>query len=68
MATDTGVSPAHAAAIEAMKGQLLIVLVERLGGNVEIPVAEIDDTSGKLLMMELDQEKRCFKFVVTKKN
>jgi hypothetical protein len=43
----------HAAAIDAMKLQLLIVLVNRLGGKVEIPVQEIDATGQYLLGMHL---------------
>ena len=33
----------HQQLIEAMKSQLLIVLVNRLGGVVDIPVGEVDD-------------------------
>lgn len=34
----------HADVIDALKDQLLIVFLKRLGGKVSIPVAEIDDT------------------------
>jgi hypothetical protein len=57
--------------VEMMKGQLLIVLVERLGGDVTIPVAEIDNTGQKMMTMELiDQEssKPKFRFKIAKKN
>ena len=39
-------APAHAAALDNFKDQLLIVLLKRLGGTVSIPVAECDDTGG----------------------
>lgn len=41
-------APEHAAAIENLKEQLLIVFLKRLGGDVSIPVAEVDDTSQDL--------------------
>lgn len=40
--------------IEVMKGQLLIVLIERLGGQVRLPAAEVDDTGGKVLAMRIE--------------
>ena len=60
-------SQTHADAIEAMKNQLIIVLINRLGGKVKIPVAEIDGTGQYLLTMRLDQERRRFEFDVRKK-
>lgn len=57
--------PLAAGLIDAMKGQLLIVLVERLGGEVRVPVAEVDDTGGKLLGMAI--EGADFIFKVTRK-
>lgn len=58
----------HQQAIEAMKSQLLIVLINRLGGNVEIPVAEIDGTGPFNLAMQLDPETRAFTFTVQEKD
>ncbi len=55
-------SQVHSDAIEAMKTQLLIVLINRLGGKVEIPVAEIDDTGGFNVAMRLDDVARVFHF------
>ena len=43
----------HAAAINAMKLQLLIVLVNRLGGKVSVPVQEVDATGQFLLGMHM---------------
>lgn len=37
-------NPHHAALMDDLKDQLLIVFLKRLGGQVSIPVAEIDDT------------------------
>lgn len=57
----------HQQAIESMKSQLLIVLINRLGGAVDIPVAEIDGTGKFNLAMRLDQEERSFHFAVQEK-
>lgn len=37
-------APVHAAILDDFKDQLLIAFVKRLGRNVSIPVAEIDET------------------------
>lgn len=55
----------HADAIEAMKEQLLIILVGRLGGHVKVTVGEVDTgTIGKALEMRLDPETQTFEFGV----
>lgn len=36
----------HADVIDAFKEQLLIVFLNRLGGDVSVPVAEVDATGG----------------------
>lgn len=41
----------HADVMDNFKDQLLLVLIRRLGGKVEIPVAECDDTGGLVLNM-----------------
>lgn len=61
------VSYDHQQAIQVMLPQLLIVLVSRLGGDITVPATEIDDTGKFVLMMDLNQEKREFHFVVKKK-
>lgn len=48
------VSPDVRELIEHMKGQLLIVLVNRLGGEIKIPVGEIDGTVAFTLSMAID--------------
>ena len=53
--------------MEAMKNQLIIALINRLGGDVSIPVSEIDATGQFMLMLEPDHVKREFRFVVEKK-
>ena len=53
--------------MEAMKNQLIIVLINRLGGDVSIPVSEIDATGQFMLMLEPDHAKREFRFIVEKK-
>jgi hypothetical protein len=58
----------HQQAIEAMKSQLLIVLINRLGGTAEIPVEEIDGTGAFKLAMKLCPITRTFTFSVLGKN
>ena len=50
--------------IDAMLGQLLIVLVNRSGGSIEIPIAEIDGTGRFNLSMKRDERARSFTFTV----
>lgn len=59
-------SRTHAQAIEAMKDQLLIVLIERLGGEASINVEEIDATGDRNLLMSIDGTR--FHFAVRKKS
>ena len=42
-------APEHAAWIEEFKEELLIVFLRRLGGQVSIPVTEVDATEGLAL-------------------
>jgi hypothetical protein len=53
--------------IEAMKGQLLIALVNRLGGSLEMPVEEVDGAGAFDLMMGADDGARTFTFRVVRK-
>lgn len=53
--------------IEAMKGQLLIALVNRLGGSLEMPVEEVDGTGAFVLLMGADEEAKTFSFRVERK-
>ena len=46
---------------------LILVLVARLGGAVDVPCAEIDGTGSSVLMMEIDPASRCFHFELRKK-
>ena len=57
----------HQQGIEAMKSQLLIVLINRLGGSVDIPVSEVDGTGKFVLSMRMDQATRSFHFDVATK-
>jgi hypothetical protein len=57
---------AHADAIEAMLQQLLIALVKRAGGTLEVPVREIDDTGGDMLAFRIDENK-VFHFEIQRK-
>jgi hypothetical protein len=43
-ARQTVVSPGHREFVDQVKGQLLIVLVKRLGGTIDLPIPEVDDT------------------------
>lgn len=68
MAEGQLVSPAHADAIDAMLKQLLIVLVNRLGGSVVVPATEIDDTGRFVFAFKLDPDRREFTFEVGSKS
>ncbi len=46
-------APLHAEVLDNLKDQLLIVLIRRLGGKVDIPVSEVDDTGGCLLSFSI---------------
>lgn len=61
-----GIAPEHAQAMEDMKDQLLLVLIERLGGSVYVPVREIDNTGGKTLNMSTNNG--VFHFQLAKKH
>jgi hypothetical protein len=60
----------HAQLIDDMKDQLLIVLLNRLGGTVDVPVAELDATGGYLASFALKGRPgptATFHFVVSRK-
>lgn len=58
-------APLHAAVLDDFKDQLLIALVKRLGGSVSMPVAEVDDTGGWVLMFSVNDG--VFNFQVSRK-
>lgn len=60
-------APEHAQAMDNMKDQLLIALVKRLGGKVEMKVSELDDTGQDVLAFSLDPTTSTFYFVTSKK-
>ena len=57
----------HQQMVEAMKSQLLIVLINRLGGALTIPVDEVDGTGAFNLAMSVDPDARTFTFEVQEK-
>jgi hypothetical protein len=59
-------APDHAAAMDDMKDQLLLVLIARLGGTIDVPVEEIDGTGDRVLLMSL--KGRSFHFELRKKS
>ena len=59
--------PETAEQFNRFKDQLLIVLIKRLGGVVDIPIDESNDTGQDILYMESDPVKG-FHFEVGKKN
>ncbi len=59
-------APIHAAVLDDFKDQLLIVLLKRLGGNVDIPIAEVDDTGSNLVSFSVVD--RVFHFEVRRKS
>jgi hypothetical protein len=59
-------APEHAAMLDDLKDQLLIVFLKRLGGKVRIPVAEVDDTNMDLFAFSVDA-KGVFHFEIQRK-
>ncbi len=59
-------SPEHAAVLDDFKDQLLIVFLKRLGGEVFIPVAEVDDTGQDMLAFSVNDG--VFHFITEKKS
>ena len=59
--------PEHAAVLDDLKDQLLIVFLKRLGGKASVPVYEIDDTGGDNLGFSIDQNK-VFHFKISRKH
>lgn len=63
-------APAHAALLDDMKDQLIIVLMKRLvddNGKLQIPCDEIDDTGSDTLSFRVDED-RVFHFQMGKKS
>lgn len=65
-------APEHAAALDDLKDQLLIVFLKRLGGKVSIPVRDVDNTENDLFAMmveidKLDPKRGVFHFSIEKK-
>lgn len=46
-------APEHAAVLDDFKDQLLIVFLRRLGGKISIPLTEVEDTGGCLLVFRV---------------
>lgn len=61
-------APEHAALLDDLKDQLLIVLLKRLGGKLDVPVSEVDDTGQDVMLFSVDLETRVFRFEVQKKS
>ncbi len=47
-------SPLHAALLDDFKDQLLIVFLKRLGGKVDLPISDVDDTGQDLLAFSVN--------------
>lgn len=61
-------APAHAALIDDLKEQLLIVFLKRLGGKVTVPVSEVDDTGQDLFAFRVDPDTKEFHFELRRKS
>jgi hypothetical protein len=60
--------PNMALALEAMHLQILLIAVEKLGGELVLTVDEVDNLPrGKRMDMTIDREGRVFTFKVTTK-
>ena len=57
----------HADVLEHFKEQLLIVMLKRLGGKLEVPLKEMDDTGGDMMALALDPDTKIFHFTIVKK-
>ena len=60
-------APEHAALLDDLKDQLLIVFLKRLGGKATIAVAEIDNTGNDLLTFRINPETKTFHFEIQRK-
>lgn len=63
-------APEHAAMLDNLKDQLLIVFLKRLealGHPLTFPVSEIDDTGQDMLSFSIDPRTHEFRFTVEKK-
>jgi hypothetical protein len=58
-------APEHAALLDDLKDDLLIVFLRRLGGSVDIPVIEVDATEG--LGMAFSVKDGVFHFEIQRK-
>jgi hypothetical protein len=58
----------HAAVLDSFKDQLLIVLISRLGGDISVPISEVDGTGAFVLSLALDPDAKVFHFVVERKD
>ena len=52
-------APEHAALLDDLKDQLLIIFLRRLGRSASISIAEMDDTSQELFAFRIDENKTC---------
>ena len=60
-------APIHAAVLDNLKDQLLIVFLKRLGGDVKMHVSEVDDTGGDMLAFSVNPDTKEFHFTIKKK-
>lgn len=58
----------HAALLDDLKDQLLIVFLKRLGGQAAIPVAELDDTGLDLFSFWVEGSTKMFHFSLSRKS
>ena len=60
------ISPLHAAVMDNLKDQLLLVFLRRLGGKVSIPSEEIDNTGSLIMTLRVNKD-RVFHFELKQK-
>lgn len=56
-----------AQAVDDLKDQLLIVFLNRLGGKLTLPIAEVDGTWQYNMTLSVDQDARTMSFKTEKK-
>jgi hypothetical protein len=60
-------APEHAALLDDFKDQLLIAFLNRMGGKLVMPIAEVDATGAFCMALRVDPDTRSFEFELVRK-
>ena len=61
-------APEHAAVLDDLKDQLLIACLNRLGGKIVMPIAEVDGTGAFCMALRFEPETSSFEFELVRKS